>query len=325
MSILPASAPSGHVPIRRRAWLSAFVAVVGLVAGARQGLADLPAADVWIVSTRRLPGVCAVPTAPPLAVERHSAADGCGRWERSDLATLLATPDQPLLVFIHGNRYDVADARAHGLRLARTVAAVCPDRGPARTVIFSWPSEQQGVLLKDGRAKYARAHADAHYLTWFLGQVEPTRPVAIVGYSFGAIITLEALDELAALERAGRADLQPWLERPARTHVVLVAPAVRCDAVSPRGPCREAVECIDRLQVINNTADDALKFFPWLDPDVGLPALGYVGMRREWMPPWVEYSAVDAARIVGKRHGLPLYLDSPTLSRTIAEAAASGL
>lgn len=304
----------------RRAAAVAWAGLLG-VCGLLGSIAAARAEDVWLVSTRHLPGICRLPDSASLVVEQRVAS---GRWERADLGGLLAG-DQPLVIFIHGNRYELADSRQQGVRLARQLEACCPAAGSARTVIFSWPSGQQALLLKDGRAKYERAHADAHYLAWLLGQVEPTRPVAVVGYSFGAIISLGALDDLVAAERSGRGDLQPWIHRSGRTHFVFIAPAVRCDALAPRGPYRDTLECIDRLTLVINSRDDALRFFPLLDRELRIDALGHVGMPRRWLPPEVEFTATEAAAIVGKQHGLQLYLASPALARTIAAGALDGL
>lgn len=284
---------------------------------------DCRRVDVWTVSTRRLGGICRLPDAPALAIERCVDPD-CRRWERSDLASLLDDPARPLMVFIHGNRYDPGAAKEQGVLLARHCTASCPGGCRPRVVVFSWPSAQQGILLRDGRAKYERAHADGHYLGWFLGQLAPERPVAIVAYSFGALITLEALADLVAAERADGGDLQPWTRRRARTHLVLVAPAVRCDALAPRGPYAETLACFDRLTLVINSRDDALRFFPCLDPGSRADALGFVGMPRRWAGD-SEFTACDAASIVGKNHGLPLYLASPVLTRRIATGALEAL
>jgi hypothetical protein len=283
-----------------------------------------PPADVWVVSTRRLPCIKAAPLTADVAVER-CVDPACGRWERSDLARLLDDPARPLQIFIHGNRYAPGEAKAQGLKFDRHVAAACSGAAPVRTVIFSWPSEQEKVLLRDGRAKYARAHADGHYLGWLLGHIPAEQPVAIVAYSFGALITAEALQDLVAADRSGRVGLQPWTTRAGRTHIVFIAPAVRCDAFAPRGPYRETLAGCDRLSLVINSHDDALRFFPWLDKRVRADALGYVGMPRRWVPGEVEFTATDAAAIVGKNHGLPLYLASPALTRRIAAAARDDL
>ncbi|MBM4021198.1 MAG: alpha/beta fold hydrolase [Planctomycetes bacterium] len=273
---------------------------------------------VWVVSSRRLPGVCRLPADVTFGVERRAAG---GRWERADLGLLLAKPLRPLVIFVHGNRYDSCDAKLHGLSLARRLVACLPVGSAPHLVIFSWPSHQQGIALKDGRRKYDRAYADGHYLAWLLGQLEPERPVALVGYSFGALVTAQALEDLASLAPGG----MPWTDRPGRTHLVLVAPALRCDAVAPCGPYRETLAGLDRLTLLINSRDKALRFFPLLEPRVNLPAMGLVGMPRRWLPAELDYQATDAAGIVGKLHTLQRYLDSRVLAERIATGALDGL
>ncbi|MCE9631775.1 MAG: alpha/beta hydrolase [Planctomycetia bacterium] len=276
--------------------------------------------DVWLVSTRRLPGICRLPARAVFDVEQRCG----GRWERSDLASLLDDPSRPLVIFIHGNRYEPHDAKAQGVTIARQVAAVCPGAA-ARTVIFSWPSQQQGHIIQSSRETYRRSYADGHYLAWLLGQVDPVQPVAIVGYSFGATIAVGAIEDLMQSGDRPSSGLAQWAGRPGRSHLVLVAPAVRSDALAPRGPYAPAVAGIDRLTLVINSRDLALRLFPHLDRADGADALGAVGMPRRWLPGSVEFTATDAASIVGKRHALPLYLESPTLVRRIASGAISGL
>jgi esterase/lipase superfamily enzyme len=230
-----------------------------------------------------------------------------------------------MLIFIHGNRYDSADAKSLGVLLARRLAACHPNAPAARTVIFSWPSSQEGLLLRDSRAKYERSMTEGRYLAWLLGQMDPGRPVAIVAYSYGGLIALEALDHLVGAQRAGRDNLQPWIDRPARLHLVLVAAAVRQDALAPCGEYRKVLRCIDRLTLLNNTRDNALRFFEFVDPDLGTEALGHEHMPARWMPPEIEFVQVDAAPIVGKSHRFPPYLDSPSLRNRMASGALDGL
>lgn len=277
--------------------------------------------DVWVVSTRGLPDVCRLPESVNFHVQRLRP-DGAA-WERADLPGLLDEPQRPVMVFIHGNRYLPAEARQQGLQLARHAA----EWGPPglRTVIYSWPSDQQGILLKDGRAKYRRAFSEGRYLAWLLGQLEPERPVAIVGYSFGAIITLEAIEDLLMAERAGIGTVRPLTGRSGPLNVVFIAAAVRSDALAPRGPYRAALENIDRLTLLVNSQDEALRFFPLLDCRQRAEALGYVGMPGRWLPPTVPFKSFDAAGIVGRTHGFHHYLTSPSLMRRIGDGAITGL
>lgn len=277
--------------------------------------------DAWVLSTRRLPGICQMPDTAVPTVQRYAGDERC--WLSADLESLLAGTG-PLVIFLHGNRYDAASAKQQGLALARRCRQVCGRDEPVRTLIYSWPSQQDGCLLKDGRAKYRRCYTEGRYLAWLLGQVPPERPVAIIGYSFGALITLEALEDLARAESEGHLGA-PWRTRPGTTRLVFVAPAVRCDAFAPRGPYRDMLAGIESVNLIINTRDDALRFYHLLDPRLKVDALGYVGMPRRWMPAEVDFSMINAHRIIGRQHGLPLYLRSGTLMQTICRAAVDGL
>jgi len=302
-----------------------------MLAGAARGTAagetapslrcEVATPDVWVVSTRGLPGVCRMPDQVNFGVQRLRA-DGAV-WERANPADLFDDSTRPVMVFIHGNRYEHASAMQQGLELARRTA-LCGGSG-VRTIVYSWPSEQQGILLRDGRAKYERAFLEGHYLAWLLGQFEPGRPLAIVGYSFGAIITLEAFQDLSRSDRPGGVHSGGWRDREAPVNVVFIAPAVRCDALAPGGPYRDAVEHIDRLTLLTNSTDDALRFFRLLERSHRTEALGYVGMPRSWLPAGVPFSSVDAANVVGRTHGFSHYLASPALMRRICTGAAAGI
>jgi len=289
---------------------------------------DSPASvgdDVWVVSTRRLPDISRLPANVTFGVERLVRDGACSRWMPSDLPSLLDEPQRPLVVFIHGNRYESADAKSQGLLVARRLAACHPNASAARTVIFSWPSSREGHLLRDSRAKYERSMTEGHYLAWLLGQVEADRPVAIVAYSYGGLIALEALDNLITAEQSGRSNLQPWLDRSARLHLVLVASAVQQDALAPCGQYRKVLRSVDRLTLLNNTRDQALRFFEFIDPDLGTEALGHEHMPSRWIPPGIEFVQVDAAPIVGKSHRFPPYLESPSLRQRMATGTLDGL
>ncbi len=277
--------------------------------------------EILVFSTRHLPGICHLPDAVNPSVQRYESAQ-C-RWLSDDIGTLLSGKG-PLVIFLHGNRYDAWSAKQQGLRLARRCKSFTPNSANAQLMVYSWPSQQNGCLLKDGRNKYHRCFTEGHYLAWLLGQIDPERPVIFIGYSFGALITLEALEDLVAAEKKGR-PISPWQYRPGDTRLIFVAPAVRCDAFAPCGKYRETLACVDRVSLTINSRDDALRFFHLLDTRTKVDALGYKGMPRRWMPSEIIYSAVDARRIIGREHGFPLYLRSNTLMHQICRDAYGGL
>ncbi|MEI6635133.1 MAG: alpha/beta hydrolase [Planctomycetota bacterium] len=288
------------------------------VAAADPGCRD---GDVWMVSTRRLPGICGVPARADFEVERRLD----GRWVPADLTELLAEPGRPLVFFIHGNRYETSDAKTQGVALARRLGSQSSSAASPRTIIFSWPSQQQGRLIASSRDTYRRSYSDGHYLARLLCDVNPAQPVAIIGYSFGSTIAVSAIEDLVEAQHDPAHGVAPWVGRPGRTHLVLVAPAIRADSLAPRGRFASAAAGIDRLTLVINTRDLALRMFPHLEPHMGTDALGAVGMPSRWLPGGVEFAATDAAGIVGRKHAFPLYLESASLARRIASGAVGGL
>lgn len=298
-----------------------FVCVTAPVSGASNGSQACCDPNIWVFSTRYLPGICCMPEVVNPTVQRYEPED-C-RWLSDDVGSLLSGKG-PLVIFLHGNRYDAWSAKQQGIRLAKRCSCFTSHSVDTQLMIYSWPSQQDGCLLKDGRNKYHRCFTEGHYLAWLLGQIDPERPVVFIGYSFGALITLEALEDLVAAENSGR-PVSPWQHRPGDTRLIFVAPAVRCDAFAPRGKYRETLACVDRVSLTINSRDDALRFFHLLDTRTKVDALGYNGMPRRWMPPEILYSAVDARRIIGREHGFTLYLKSNTLMHRICRDAYSGL
>lgn len=266
--------------------------------------------DVWSVSTRCLPRICHPVADADFRVERRDAP-GC--WNPAAVEDLTAT-DRPVVFFIHGNRYDAAAAKRQAVALARRLGACRPDAFPVRTVVFSWPSESRGAPLREARDNFVRAESDGHYFAALLSKFPPEADLGIVSYSFGSKISLVALDDLAAADPDRKASRSGYLG------VVLVTPAVRVDSLSPCGRHHAAIQSVDRLTIFTNPKDEALRFFPFVDPS-GSQAAGYVGIPSRWVPGDVAFVQIDASPIVGKEHSMQCFIDSWPLACRIAAGA----
>lgn len=269
--------------------------------------------DVWAVTTR-----CGGDAHEH--VQRYAGNAG---WQPDDAASLFDGGARPLVVLVHGNRYGHDDALRQVIDLARRIATCSPSCPDPRVVVYSWPSEKEGILLGDGRLKYDRARCEADRFATFLGRVEPWRPVGIVGYSYGALVTLGGVE--AAVGRGADAGAGRWSAREGGVHLLLVASAVRGDALAPRGPYHAAARAADRIVLINNSSDRVLRFFPWIDRGFATEALGRVGMPSRWLPAGVEFRQYDAADAVGKAHRFQLYLDAGGVARQMCTGLLDGL
>ncbi len=106
-----------------------------------------------------------------------------------------ATPEgAPVMVFVHG--FNVAGAEAV-LRSAQ----VATDAGARGAVVaFSWPSMMRSTAY---RADRRRAQGSAAALSGLLAELAGAdRPIVLVTHSMGALVAMEALEELT---RAGQA------------------------------------------------------------------------------------------------------------------------
>ena len=266
--------------------------------------------DVWSVSTRCLPRICHPVTDADFLVERRDAP-GC--WNAAAVEELAAA-NGAVVFFIHGNRYDATAAKRQAVTLARRLEGCRPDAAPIRTVVFSWPSESHGPPLREARDNFVRAESDGHYFAALLSKFPLEADLGIVGYSFGSKIALVALDDLLA------ADPGRTAARSGHLGLVLVTPAVSVGSLAPSGRHHDAIRSIDRLTIFTNPKDEALRFFPYVDPS-GAPAAGFVGIPRRWVPGDVAFSQIDASPIVGKEHSMQCFIEAWPLACRIAAGA----
>ncbi|WP_145352808.1 hypothetical protein [Roseimaritima multifibrata] len=278
--------------------------------------------STYVLSTRHLASQCGCIDLqrPNLRV---SQLDSCGRATGADLEDCLSAPPGTLLViYVHGNRMESCDLVGRALDVRRQVLARRYDRStPVRWLVWSWPSEQQGILLDDARLKARRADAQSLYLAWFVRELSARghRP-QFIAYSFGARVVTGSLHALAGGSIAGFG-LPGEKYQGLDAAVGLVAPAIGEDWLCTNGQHGLATTNLRHLTVLYNQRDAILKRYPLLDP--GSEALGYLGPRG--FAPRLDGSRLpvefrNCSHTVGRRHAEEdYYRGSCNAGRTMAK------
>jgi hypothetical protein len=289
---------------------------VGTSAGA--SLADppaLPAADeVLLISTRRLALSC-----DPARVDRELDcrrlmfdADGKPTWVAHDWHNLQnpANALRQTVIYVHGNRVSVGNDEAEGMAVFQSLVTARTDRQPVRYIIWSWPSSQIPGLIKDYQVKAVRTNPVAWQLAWFLDQLPVETPIAMMGYSYGARTVSGTMHLLGGgtlgnltLEDRQHADRPP-------VRIALVAAAFDADWVLPGEVHHRTITQVDRMVVVTNRQDPAMRFFKLSTKNSRVDALGLAGIpHAEKLGTAVKrIQYIDVTAEVGRSHVIYDYL-----------------
>jgi hypothetical protein len=236
--------------------------------------------ELWIVSTRHLPGArCGCPAREfQPRVEQYVCGAG---WLGSTLHDFLDGNDtnRVTAIFIHGNDTDPAEAEARGRQLYRQLLTSRCAVPPTRLVIWSWPSEQVlRHLRRDAQLKACRTNIEGYYLASFIDQLEPDAPLSLGGYSYGARVVTGGLHLLGG----GVLDGRQLAERPHAKRkgasAVLLGAAMSNGWLLPGMPHDRALSQVERMVILFNPADFVLRCYPRLWGHGGPEALGATGM-----------------------------------------------
>jgi hypothetical protein len=231
--------------------------------------------ELWLVSSRQCcsvsPGV-----APELIAQRY---DRDSDWQPADIRELYqpTTPDQVVVIYIHGNRVPSEMAAPEGQHVYRLLTAGVDDATPIRFVIWSWPSAQVQGQLRDVRTKADRTELAGYCLAWLLTHLPESQHVSLLGYSFGARIATGAMHLVGGGELSGRR-LPPHAVRSENTRVVMLAGALHNSWLRPGGYHERAISHLDYLLNLYNGCDSVLKRYHMLYKHSHATAIGYSGM-----------------------------------------------
>ncbi len=267
--------------------------------------------QIWLVSTRSLPGYCAGDPAAQLA---YWVLTEDSQWQRTPPEEFSAadSPAVPTVVFLHGNRVGREEAVNRGWLVYQLIKCGSPDK-PFRFVIWSWPADQIRGELKDVRVKAARSDAEAHYLAGMVSRIHPDVPLTLIGYSFGARSITGALQLLAdgsLSEDAGAAR---------RIRAMLIAAAVDSHWLSPGCRHGNALGLLEQAFITVNPCDRALRFYPLLYRCSDPQALGWKGPSYGCRGSQAaKMDLADVSRAVGEQHDFFRYVHASSVTSRLA-------
>lgn len=251
--------------------------------------------------------------------------DTRGHLTPSSLAELwqpstLENAPQIDVLYVHGNRMTVSDMLERGLQIHHRMRMKSPHGAPIRWIMWSWPSEKEGLLLTDVRTKAARADAQAHYLAWFMRRLDQSHELRMIGYSFGARVITGSLHVYAG-GRVGCAAIETVEPIKGRNiRVGILAPALHAEWLGPNQPHGLAGQNMESMHLFINKIDPVLAGYWLLDPTDKSPAMGIRGVThrpRDSTGKLIPLSTHNCSDFVGRHHDELRYYDSPCLANCV--------
>lgn len=277
--------------------------------------------SVWVVSSRRA-GWCRDEVRLGYWQWTPCVDAGTGSWHpggdeqfRED-----ARQRNRTVIYVHGNRVSRWEARRRVKAVYGALRRQFRDDSPLQLVVWSWPTSRlRGGPLKDVRAKAQRARPTAYQLAWFIDRIDPDVPLGLIGFSLGSRVITGALHLLGG----GRLGAFALAERthPERLPVraVLMASALDNDWLLPSRYHGRALSQVDRVLLLNNACDPAMRWYHLIDRCRRPQALGLHGLacpsrlgaeRR-------KVCQRNVCREVGRRHDFFSYVCRPSLMQHV--------
>jgi hypothetical protein len=317
--------PSALMP-RAARLLVAALSLIAAVDSRAASFLDPPAPpvadEVLLISTRGIGTVCDAARMDRELDCRRLAFNNEGKptWIAYDWHNLQKSENalRQTLIYVHGNRVSVGYDAAEGIAVYESLINARAEREPVRYIIWSWPSSQIPGLIKDYQVKAVRTNPVAWQLAWFMDQLPVETPLALMGYSFGARAVSGSMHILGGGSIGNlKLDERVHPHRPA-TRVALMAAAFDADWLLPGEVHQKAITQIERMVVVTNHHDPAMKYFKLSTKIGSTDALGLKGI------PQVDKLGTASKRIqhldvtaeVGRSHVIYDYLaDTPKMNR----------
>ncbi|MCL2304226.1 MAG: alpha/beta hydrolase [Planctomycetaceae bacterium] len=282
-----------------------------------------PDRDVWLLNTRS-----ASPTNPSeQQFQRITVQHFIQMYEREKSHWKDSTFDEfwetfdanvPLIVLVHGNYTSKTDAIASANMLENKFFPGVGKFADAkyRLVIWTWPTES--VLwrrLPDAKMKGYYAIKQGEYLAHFLSLVPEGSRVSLVGFSFGARTTCEAVQQFSKDFSEEKTAL------PFQIRNLLLAPAIDHNSLAPKFRYGEVLAVSQHLIVLFNSQDYALKFYPFLSGFGGPRSLGREGVPISRIPAELrgKITGINVQPFAKSRHSFVTFFQNPDLNRRLGD------
>jgi len=275
-----------------------------------------PEHDEWLISSRRS-STCGDPLVGYEMLEYWRGDGNCG-WIAATAEEFHATDDPrvPTIFFVHGNRVSRGEAKQMGRQWVRRFEGAEYGEGPARLVIFTWPSDQIARKpIEDVRVKAQRSEAHAWYLAALVDSIPSDVPVGLIGYSYGARLISASLHLLGGGRIAGRQLVREEVPSPRPLRAVLLAAALDHHWLGEGQHHGLALSQVDSLIVFVNREDALLRLYPRLFGRGGPDALGRTGVvsRSRLGVHGSKLRQINVAGAVGKHHDWQSYVNSGSI------------
>lgn len=249
-----------------------------------------------------------------LRYSAFEAVDESGRreWRTLDTGEFFAWHEAnvPTIVFFHGNQVAAHEAAGEGLIVYRALVRNASDERPIRFVTLSWPSEKVGGILRDVREKAARTRPVAWQAAWVLDQLSPDLQVSLLGYSYGARVATGTAHLLAGGNLSGLALGDRINPERSMMPAVLIAPALHANWLGEGQSQGLAMQQIDRMFLVVNPLDPAMKYYRFSTTAGNPQALGLCGPTCLDAERAGRIYKCNASGYVGKQHDMRRYVCS---------------
>lgn len=230
----------------------------------------------------------------------------------------------PLIVLVHGNYTTGPQSIQSGNMLENKFFPKTERFAGAkyRLVIWSWPADEvYKRYLPDAKLKGYYSEKQGEYLAQFLSRLPSGSRVSLIGFSFGARTTCEAVQRISF-------NPQFYTESPEGTKTpnlqirnLLLSPAVDQVSLAPRFRYGNVVSVSQQSIVLFNPKDIALRFYPKLVGCGGPQALGRDGIPFSLLPSGLrnKISGINIYSLADTRHSFVVFFRNPELNRKLGD------